>query len=484
MWKPGDLILKDGVPGIVTDVKSSFAAYYHLENGTCGECLNELLKRETNMARPRKTAAEKTKAAEAKVSNDLLSAVQFCAGGYREGGETYASHAMIYGGYITTYSGVVMYGARVDTQLHAYPHYGLLLAALKATDGDAVQITQLSPERLSIRGKSIKTVVPCVSDHTLVARTNPDPPISALDNRMRDGFAIMKQIASKSGEYVMDSAVLIRNGDMIACDRQMLGMYWHGNGFPNVTVPADFVEAILKIAKPLVSFGYTPDQSLTFYFEDGSFVRTQLYADLFPDVSKAIPPHWNGLLQLPDGFFEALAKIKPFVKKTQGYVLFNDDNISTDATDDVGTVVRLPGLQEAPSGISLDHMLSLRGFVTHLDYLDEKKCRFMGPNFCGVVANFAFERPEDDDTDKGPADPNYDPRTFAHEEALGYYPAPTGSYPPAAEDPRPGAEISAEPYDVRPGFTPPEPVRIDNDPPAPEPTPAPQPAVSGGWVLP
>ena len=64
----------------------------------------------------------------------------------------------------------------------------------------------------------------------------------------------------------MQSAVLIRNGDMIACDRQMLGMYWHGIAFPELTVPADFVEAVLKLPKPLVSFGFTEGQALTFWF--------------------------------------------------------------------------------------------------------------------------------------------------------------------------------------------------------------------------
>lgn len=361
------------------------------------------------MARGRKTVAQKQEEAAKKETNSLLDAVKFCAGGFNENGETYSTHAMIWGGYISTYNGIVMYGHKVDTTLQACPHYGLLLKALKATDGAAVQITQLDLRRIQIKQKGFRTVVPCLDDYGLVTRTAPDTPISVLDSRIREGFETMKQIVNKRGDTVMQSSVLVGNGFMVACDNVMLGHYWHGLGFPEVAVPADFVDAVLKVAKPLVSFGYTPGQSLTFYFDDGSFIRTQLYAEQYPDWTKAMPEHFEGLQQLPDDFFTALDKIEPFLGKDQSHVYMSENLFHTQADPDQGTAVDCPGLLDAPSALDVDRLLKLKGIITHIDTVHREKCRFVGENFRGVLMTHLLSDKLDpeDGSDPEPAPHGY-----------------------------------------------------------------------------
>lgn len=370
------------------------------------------------MARPRKDAATKKAEAEAKVSNGLLDAVKFCAPGYKDGGEAYASHARIEAGWISTYDGIVQFGHKIETDLTALPHYGLLLKALRTTDNAGVQVTQLDAKRLQIKGKGFRTIIPCLDTPDLVTRQPPDPPVSVLDSRMREAFEALRQIVSKRGETIMQSAILVGNGFAVACDNAMLGMFWHGIGFPEVAVPADFVEAVLKVTKSLVSFGYTPDQSLTFYFEDGSFIRTQLYAEKYPDYNKALPTNWDGLDQLPDTFFTALERIEPFLPKDQHHVHLWDNAISTDRTLETGTVVDCPGLADAPSAFDPDRLLKLKGLATHMDYRHPEKARFVGENFRGVLMAFLMKH-EAPEAGKPPIDTGYDPETFAHEEANG-----------------------------------------------------------------
>lgn len=376
------------------------------------------------MARPRKTAEQKKAEAAAKVTDTLLDAVQFCAPGYKEDGETYSTHAMIYGGWITTYNGVVMYGCKIDTPMQAMPHYGKLLSALKATTGDVVNITQLSPEKLAVKGKGFKTVVPCLADYSLVTRSPADAPVGMVDSRMREGFEIMRQIARKSGETVMQSAVLLRNGDMVACDRQLLGMFWHGIGFPDVAVPADFIEAVLKVSKSLVTFGYTPGQSLTFYFDDESFIRTQLYSEQYPDVSRALPPSWDGMTEIPAGFFAGLERIYPFVDKSKRMVYANPGELATavEAGSDDGTTVEVAGLFDVSNGLDIERLLKLKDRITHWNPHGQNTI-FQGPNFRGVLCNFITQAET-----KGPIDPGYQAETFAHEEANGREPLTVQSY--------------------------------------------------------
>lgn len=417
MLPVGTRILRAGLPGVITGRLSSFASYYRLDNGSCGECLNELLIEDTqHMARPRKTAEQKKAEAAAKVTDTLLDAVQFCAAGFKEDGETYSTHAMIYGGWITTYNGIVMYGAKIDTQMQAMPHYGKLFAALKATTGDAVQVTQLSQDKISVKGKGFKTIVPCLNDYSLVPRTPADPPLGMIDSRMREGFEIMRQIAKKSGETILQSAVLIRNGDMVACDRQLLGMFWHGIGFPEVAVPADFIEAVLKVAKPMVSFGYTEGQSLTFYFDDESFIRTQLYNETYPDVSRAMPSSWEGMKEMPAELFAGLRRIAPFVDKSKRMVFCNPGELATavEAESDDGTTVDVAGLEDVANGLDVERLLKLEGRVKYWNPHGNNTI-LQGDNFRAVLCNFVTGGES-----KGPPDPDYNPQTFAHTEANGH----------------------------------------------------------------
>lgn len=373
---------------------------------------------EVTMARPRKTAEQKKAEEAAKVTNTLLDAVQFCAPGFKEDGETYSTHAMIYAGWITTYNGIVMYGHKIDTPMQAMPHYGSLLAAIKATTGDTVQITQVSQDKLSIKGKGFKTTVKCLTDYSLVTRSAPDNPVGMIDSRMREGFEILRQITKKTGETVLQSAVLIRNGDMIATDRQMLGMFWHGIGFPDVAVPADFIEAVLKVAKPMVSFGYTPGQSLTFYFDDESFIRTQLYNEAYPDVSRAIPQSWEGMTEIPADLFTGLKRIAPFIDKSRRCVWLNTNELSSNGEHDDATTVAVQGVPDCSYAVDVERMLKLDGRITHWNPHSDKTI-FQGPNFRGVLCNFVTE-----DSGKGEPDAGYDPQTFAHTEANGHEPTP------------------------------------------------------------
>lgn len=383
-------------------------------------CIDEV----SDMARPRKTAEQKKADAAAKVTDTLLAAVEFCKPGYREGGETYSTHASINFGWLSTYSGIVQYGIQVDTPMTAFPNYSLFLSALRAAKGDTVQLSQISPERLAIKGKGFRTVVPCLADQTLVPRHAPDNPVGGLDSRIREGFEMMRQVARKTGETVMSSAVKMFPNYMVACDNRMVAMFWHGHNFPELVVPADFIEAVLRVPKAIMSFGFTPDQSLTFWFEDNSFIRTQLYAEGYPDVNSVIPSDWSGLQPIPEAFFPAIEKIEPFIGKGVKCVWVRKGELHT-MSDAEDTVIECAGLAEHEWGIDPIRIGKLAGYVTHMD-LNGSIARFVGETARAIVTNaepihdtpaFAPPAPVSDGNDGAPVD---------EPEAVGGFAPPPG----------------------------------------------------------
>lgn len=472
------------------------------------------LKEGPNMARGRKADATKAEAAKKKEeSSRLMEALRFCAPGFKDGGEPFSTHAMIHAGYCTTYDGVLTFGHPVQEQFSALPHFGQLLAAVRSAGDSGMSIAQLDMGRLSIKAKKFRVVVPCLQDPALVHRHMPDQPVSMLDSRMRDGFEIMKQVATKNAEHVLTASVLVDNGTMTATDRKLLVQFWHGLGFPKLTVPANFVEAVLKVPKDLVSFGYT-DSSLTFWFADHSYIRTQLYSEEWPDIDGVWPMSWDGMQQLPDEFFEALAQIRPFVPKETRHILCYEHKMQTHDEDNTGAVIDCPGLLESPYGIDVDRILGLRGKVTHMDYANREVACFIGPNLRGVCTQMVFDR----DAVEAAAGYHAEPAPFAAPSAAPPMPqttaAPVAEQAPPAEGyvthishdptqvsysyPAASADSYAEADGVRyneftgppsnEGFHPPEsegPAVYYDEEPQPMPEPEPQPAnLPSGFTLP
>lgn len=341
---------------------------------------------------PRKTADEKAADKANKGKGRMPEAVKFCAPGFKAEGEPYAQHALIQGKTLTTYDGVLQYGHPIDDELTACPHFGKLRAALDATKDAATTVTQLDAARIAIKAPKFRTVVPCVADTALVIRNVPDPIVGPLGMEVRDGFEIMRQITDKAGLHVITSSVLMAGKSMIATDNHQIVEFFHGSDFPTLTVPANFIEAVLKIAKAFKGFGFS-EGSLTFHFEDDSYVRTQLYQEEWPDVSRALPSDFSTLLGVPDGLYTALGQMRPFIEA--GGIWFNEGSISSHASTETGCVIDVPGLRQSPgAGLDAVRLWAMRDKVTYFDYwTDPGRTILYGceGKLRGTLCNFPFE---------------------------------------------------------------------------------------------
>lgn len=389
-FNPGDRVCVGPFCGRYVSQICPVTVSIGLDNGKLVHSRIELVEAEVEaMARGRKSAEKKE--AEAKVADlyeRLNEAIRFCAPGFKDGGDPYQTHAYIHAGWMTTYDGVLMYGHKVDFQFSALPHFGNLRSALQSA-GKEFSASQIDMGRLSIKGKKARLVVPCLTDVALVSRPMPDNPISMIDSRIRDGFEIMSDIVNKNAERTIAASVLMQPELMTATDFQLCVQFYHGINFPVITVPANFIDAVLKVPKDLVSFGFS-DSSLTFWFADESFIRTAVFAEQWPDLNHLFNRNWGTAAEVPADFFEAMATLRPFLHNVR-HIVCNTGVMQTHLEDDIGGTFEVKGLQEAYYGISCDKLLPLRGKITHIDYYSGDKTFFMGPNLRGVCGNYDFE---------------------------------------------------------------------------------------------
>jgi hypothetical protein len=86
--------------------------------------------------------------------------------------------------------------------------------------------------------------------------------------------------------------------------------------------------AVAKAKKPLTGFGYS-GPSCTFYFEDGSLIKTQLFNQEYPQWSKALDAEPDSAASATNkDFFEAVATIGSMTEDSNVY--FQNSQVMSD----------------------------------------------------------------------------------------------------------------------------------------------------------
>lgn len=310
----------------------------------------------------------------------LVRALDFIAFAQKDKGAPYQTHVALGGKMAVAHDGVLSAGHSIDEDLVACPHTVTLLAALKKCAG-VLSVAQLDSGKLSVKSGKFKAFVPCLPNATLPG-IGPDPKVGVIDNRIRDGLAVLSPLVVENSQRVITASVLLRSRSMVATNGNVLLEYWHGIDLPpGLIIPKVFINALLKITKPLVAFGFS-QSTFTVYFDDDSWLKTQLYNDKWPDCD-AILNKPNNPVELPKGLFDAINIVAGFVEDNR--IRLCEGRVNTHAHEGVGASYEVAGLQ-ANVSFNVKHILLLEGRIKTIDFVGEKGISyFYGDNLRGAI---------------------------------------------------------------------------------------------------
>lgn len=296
-------------------------------------------------------ARRPTKKARSEAASKLAEALNFIAPAYKEGGQPFQAHARLAGKMISATDGTFSAGHAVEEELALCPHIGRLIDALNKA-GSSLAITENENGTLLVKGDKIRATVPCIPGSDL-PQVMPDPRIATIDDRLKDGFAKLLPLLKAEAERVVEVSILLRANAMSSCNGTVIFEYWHGIDLPpDLVIPKTFAAAVAGCSKTLQGFGFSA-KSVTFYFEDGSWYKSQLYSEEWPDVEKLFD-YASYPAPVPEGLFEAVKAIESFSK--DGGIHFHEEKLKTtyDNYQDrggpvYGATYDVPGLQSGHS---------------------------------------------------------------------------------------------------------------------------------------
>lgn len=304
----------------------------------------------------------KPRSAKTKSQSALLEALSFCGLVTSKEGASYETHVALKSNCAFAFNGVLAAGAPITEDLFCYAHNELLVAALSRCD-DTYSLTQLSQSKLSIKSGKFKAVVPCL-DPILINYASPDPQMVAIDDRFKDAVQAVGVLADENEHHVLTASVLMNGPTVIATNRKVMFEAHHGLDLPpNVPLPKQFVAALVKSKKKLTGFGYSK-ASATFYFEGDYWLRTQLYADEWPDVSSILNKTAN-LWPIDENFFKGLEAVAPFSE--DGNIYFDAGMIRSHEDANTGAEYAIAGV---PKGVvyPAKQLALLKGKAKSIDY--------------------------------------------------------------------------------------------------------------------
>lgn len=321
-----------------------------------------------------------------KTSSRLLEVVRFLSLIAREEGAPNETHILLQNKTATAFNGTLGAGCIIDEDLFCAPHAKTFLNALSKC-GENYSLTQIDQSKLSIKSGPFKAIVPCI-DPTLIYFPTPDTNVAPIDDTLKECLTSIEKIKPENGQRVITLSFLMNGGSIIATDGKILVEAWHGLNLPtNVPIPKAIIPVLLS-AKKLIGFGLS-STTATFYLEDNSFIRTQLYAEGWPDISGLLERQ-SSPIPVPKNFFKGLEAIKDF--SDNGMIYFKDGKLQSSDSDGKGAEFEVPELKSGPV-YSAKYLVLLKDMAEKIDFYvpAERKSlmlAFTGPKVRGILMGF------------------------------------------------------------------------------------------------
>jgi hypothetical protein len=331
-----------------------------------------------------------------KPSNRLMEAMEFLSLCQKGKGKEQDTHCILSDHSAVAFNGIVAMGQLIDEDLFACPHTDKMALAL-ASCGETFSITQVAEDRLLVRSGDFQAFVPCCQRSALPTAL-PDAQIALINDNFKHALKIVAPLASEKGEHVVTASIQVNSGNVVGTNREIIIEAWHGVDLPVMLMPKQAATAIIKVKRKLTGFGYS-GPTATFWYEDGSWLKTNLFEDKWPDVVGMLNLENRAKLIEP-AFFEAVKTVAAFSEN--GNVYCGDGFVSSHYFSNVveqGSHRTMP----VENGI-VNRIYTTKGLLTvgkHAKMIDESAganiTLFFGDNLRGGIFHQVPMPPTEDD---------------------------------------------------------------------------------------
>ena len=291
------------------------------------------------------------------------------------------THFRIENGHVRSFNGTLALSSPINLDIDCTPKAEPFVKAIQNCK-ETVTMSMTPAGRLSIKSGKFKAFIECVEEET--PHVTPEGEEFDIDGDAL--LAALKKITPFIGDDASrpwSNGVLLKGQSAYATNNVSLIEYWIGSTFPLVVnVPKAAIREMIRIDEA-PERAQVKDNSISFHYSDGRWIRTALLDIQWPDLQKILDVPADAVT-IDERIYEGLDTIKPFVDKLER-VYIHDGVMSTTLTEGEGASFEVPDFPY--EGVYQLKILNLlKGTANSIDFSSyPKPCIFYGERLRGAI---------------------------------------------------------------------------------------------------
>lgn len=243
-------------------------------------------------------------------------------------------------GRVTCFNGIFALSSSIDLDFNVRPHGAKFLAAIKACE-DTIALNLTPAKKLAVKSGKFKAFVECLADEIPQTFLYPEGKEVQLGSNFMSGIKALAPAMGIDASRPWSMGIKLSGQFMFATNNLMLVQYWHGDEYPfDIVIPDLAVHELLRIGEEptKVQLG---DKTATFWFGEDRWLLTNLVeGGLWPTdkLDKVLSASNGEQIAFPDGFFDDLEVLKPFLDDN-GTIYLTKEGMSTSRYEGDGTII-------------------------------------------------------------------------------------------------------------------------------------------------
>lgn len=287
---------------------------------------------------------------------------------------------------ITGFNGRVALSAPIDIEFDAAPEGVTFIKAIEQCK-DATSLTLTPAGRIKVHSGTFKAFVRCHDGIFYemgpagIAIENPGKFLEALETI----YPFMGEDASRPWSH----GVMIEGPFVYATNNIVLIKVYTGGNYPRLPIPSDTVRELIRIGMEPTHL-QTDGNTVTFLYEDGRWITSILLADEgWPpqEVQERLFATPCTLIDVPEGLFENISRLQPFLPEHNTFVKLTEDGIKTTNYDggEGGAMIDFP-LPGANITFTYKYIMQVGTVAKQFDPVDRgTPSVFIGEMCMGVI---------------------------------------------------------------------------------------------------
>lgn len=310
----------------------------------------------------------------------MLSALKFVQGAISKKDLIPAqTHFLIDNGKIRSFNGNIALCSPIPIDINCQPKAAPLIKMISECK-EIPQLKMTEAGRLSVKSGKLRVLIDCFSE--IMPYIVPSGTLYEVDGDLvLKALKKLQPVVTTNTKHAWANGVLFSNGSAFATNNVILVQYWTNSVFAKpVNIPLACVDEVVRInEKPLRV--QISDISITFHYENGRWLYSNLIADKWPDVMRILEAD-SVPIEMPTDIFTAIKSLKSFAKEDR--VFFNTGAITTGdsgATYEMGESFDFSGAYGASMFLLLQDMAKTIDLTRY-----PQPALFFGENIRGAIS--------------------------------------------------------------------------------------------------